>query len=254
MAVQKPLIKRAYQTLFDWLYAYVLAPIFAAFLHLLSATLRWDLRGREHLAPFWDEGRPVCVGCWHGRLIMIPYAWKKQGRGDAFVLMGKNRNGELITRIVSTFRMNAIRGGSRSGGEQARAQMAEAVRTSTASTLALTPDGPHGPRYVSKMGMAHLSRTLDVPVVWVTATARWSIRFPSFDRFMLPLPFSRVVVSWSPPIYPGDHSDLGLEGYRDELDRIGRHLLRTQDEELGVLTEDDRAVLDRLAQGKVYGV
>lgn len=240
MAVKK---SKPHQVLIDLIFMYLFAPFFSLVLHALCATYRWDIRGRENMVPFWDEGRPVIVGCWHGRLLMIPYAWNKIGNGDVHVLMGKNRNGELITRIVSTFNMKAIRGGSRSGGEEARRQMADAVLQSRSSTLALTPDGPHGPRYQSKIGMAHLSRTLNIPVVWVSATSHRASRATTWDRFMLPLPFSKVVVYFAAPTYPAAHAELPLEEYRELLDIRGRALLRELDLEAGQLIGEDDTLL-----------
>ncbi len=225
----RPLWKRMVQDGLDWLFAQVLAPLLAALLHGLCATLRWDIRGLENLQPFWGEGRPVIVCCWHGRLLMIPHAWQRHGRGRAHVLMGRNRNGELITRIVARFRMDAIRGGSRSGGEAARRMMAEAVRHGGAETLALTPDGPHGPPQVSKMGAVSLSRSLDIPLLWVSASARRAVRFGTWDRFMLPLPFSRVRVVFGPPQHPRDHAHRSLEEMRDAIDEIGREAQRRVD-------------------------
>lgn len=242
-APARPRRRKLHQRIFDWLFTHVFPALFAAFLKTLFATQRWEIRGREHLRPFWDDGSPVIVGCWHGRLLMIPRAWQRVGRGDVHVLMGRNRNGELITRIVSRFNMGAIRGGSSAGGEEARSRMMDVVRQSPRSTLAMTPDGPRGPRYESKMGMAHLSRTLQIPVVWVAASARRSLRIPTWDRFLLPLPFSRVVVDFSAPLHPDAHAGLDLDAWRRELDRFGRrHLLRL-DEELGVVLPEDRELL-----------
>ncbi len=239
----RPRRRKRYQLAIDWLYAHVLPGLLAGVLRGLCATLRWDIRGREHLAPYWDGGSPVIVGCWHGRLLLIPWAWEKTGKGEVFVLMGRNRNGELITRIVSHFNMQPVRGGSSAGGEEARREMAELVRRSPRTTLAMTPDGPRGPRYESKMGMAHLSRTLGVPVVWMSATASRSWRFPSWDRFMLPAPFSRVRVEFAPAIVPHDHEGLDLAAWKELLDREGRRQLARLDSELGVLIDDDRPLL-----------
>lgn len=236
--------RKPWQPVIDWLYTYPLPGLFAFLLRLVYATLRWEVRGREHLAPYWDAGRPVIVGCWHGRLLLIPPVWNRLGRGNVYVLMGRNRNGELITRIVSRFRMKAIRGGSSSGGEAARQRMLEVVRQDPATTLALTPDGPRGPRYVSHLGMAQVSRQLDIPVVWVSATARWCYRVPTWDRFLAPLPFSRVVVEFMAPIHPGDHAELDLPAWRDHLDAAGRRQLLRIDRETGALIEADRALLE----------
>jgi lysophospholipid acyltransferase (LPLAT)-like uncharacterized protein len=206
----------------DWVFAHVLAPLLGSALRLLCASIRWQVEGLEHLDPFWGGGRPLIVACWHGRLVLIPEVWRRFGRGDVFVLMGLNRNGELITRIVGRFGMKAIRGGSRDGGRKARAQMEQAVRENPATTLALTPDGPHGPALVSKMGMAHLSRSASLPVIWVSAAVSSAGRLPTWDRMVVPWPFSRVVVRFSAPVFPASWADRPLEEYRDALDQAGR--------------------------------
>jgi lysophospholipid acyltransferase (LPLAT)-like uncharacterized protein len=241
--------RKPHQIVIDWLFAYVLAPLFAAILHVLCFTCRWDLRGRENIAPYWDGGKPCIVGCWHGRLVMIPYSWWKMGNGETYVLMGRNRNGELITRIVATFNMKAVRGGSRVGGAEARDAMEEAVRANPNATLSFTPDGPHGPRYVSKMGMAHLSRKLGIPVIWVSASAAGNLRSGTWDRFMLPLPFSKIRVTFEKPIYPADHAALTLEQYRDHIDALGRAYLAANDRAMGILTAEDQALLEAPVKG-----
>lgn len=237
---------KPHQLLLDWLFASVFSTIVALILHVICRTIRWDIRGLEHLAPYWGDGKPVIVGCWHGRLLMIPYAWYKHGGGETYVLMGRNRNGELITRIVARFRMRAVRGGSSKGGEEARKEMAARVMADPHTTLSMTPDGPRGPRYVSKMGMAHLSRSLNVPVIWVTASAKRSYRFPTWDRFMFPYPFTRVVVEFSPPIYPADHAAKSFEEYKAFLDAEGRRHLRRVDGEVAGLTQEDDRILQQL--------
>jgi lysophospholipid acyltransferase (LPLAT)-like uncharacterized protein len=240
----RPRRRKRYQLAIDWLYAHVLPGLLAGVLRALCATLRWDIRGREHMAPFWDAGSPVIVGCWHGRLLLIPWAWEKSGKGEVFVLMGRNRNGELITRIVSHFNMQPVRGGSSSGGEEARREMVALVGRSPRTTLAMTPDGPRGPRYTSKMGMAHLSRSTGAPVVWMSAAASRGWRFPSWDRFLLPAPFARVIVDFTPAIDPRDHEDLALEAWKELLDREGRRQLARLDRELGVLIDEDAPLLE----------
>lgn len=213
-------------------------------LKAIYATLRLEIRGRENLKPFWDEGRPVICAFWHGRLLLMPYAWWKVGRGEAYILMGRNRNGELITRIVSRFNMKAIRGGSSAGGEEARKEMLEVMARSPRTTLGITPDGPRGPRYESKMGIAWASRTLDVPVIWIAASTRWGLRTTTWDRFLVPLPFSKAVIAFGPPTSPADHADLDLDAWRRLLDAIGRRQTLALDREMGNLAEDDLPLLE----------
>lgn len=207
----------------------MLSGVLAVLLRLLCATLRWKVEGLEHLVPFWGAGSPVIVACWHGRLVMIPFAWQRHGGGRIYVLMGLNRNGELITRIVDRFNMKAIRGGSRSGGKEARDEMARVVLQDAATTLAVTPDGPHGPALVSKMGMAHLSRSSSLPIIWVSAAASWALHLGTWDRMQLPLPFSRVTVRFSAPMFPAAWAASTLHEYREAIDRAGRDELARLD-------------------------
>ncbi len=224
--------RSARQRATDWVFAHVFAPFGAALLRLACATWRWDVSGLEHVAPFWSGGKPVIICCWHGRLLMLPFTWFRHGGGDIYVLMGRNRNGELITRIVSRFNMKAIRGSSRSGGKEARDEMSALVKSSPATTIALTPDGPHGPVFVSKLGAAQLSRQASIPVVWASAAASAVWRLPTWDRFQLPLPFARVKVRFSEAMFPEAHSASSLEAYRDALDTFGREQLEALDASL----------------------
>ncbi len=237
-----------YQVALDWIFAHLLASVLAYFLRAYCLLLRWEVRGLDHLKPYWGGKQPVIVGCWHGRLLMLPEVWRRHGAGKTYVLMGLNRNGELITRIVSRFRMLAVRGGSSKGGEAAREAMVACVKADAHTTLSLTPDGPRGPRYVSRPGMAYLSRNLNIPVVWVSASAKSALRFTTWDRFMLPLPFSRVVVEFHTPILPADQAALSFENYKDALDDKGREYLRQLDDELGVLTGEDDKRLGELVR------
>lgn len=214
--------RSARQRATDWVFAHLLAPCVAAALHLLCATLRWSVEGLENLAPYWGAGKPVIVACWHGRLMLLPYAWQRHGAGSVYVLMGRNRNGELITRVVSRFNMKAIRGGSRSGGREARDEMTRAVEASPATTLALTPDGPHGPPQISKPGLAQLSRQCALPVIWASAAASRALHLSTWDRFALPVPFARVTVRFSRPVFPEAWASAPLEAYREALDQTGR--------------------------------
>ena len=235
--------RKWYQRALYWLVGILLPPVMTLILRLIYLTLRWDMSGREHLRPFWDEGRPVIIAFWHGRLLLCPKGWEKKGK--SYVLIGANRNGELITRIIRSWGIGAVRGGSREGGEQAREEMARIHQQAGGKwvTLAFTPDGPHGPRYVSKAGMAKVSRDLDMPIIWLSTGANPSWRVNIWDLFMVPAPFGKAKLTWAPPIDPRDYLHLDLEAYRDEVDRLGRAHLGQVDLALGILHPDDRALL-----------
>ncbi len=236
-------LKRAYQRLFDWVIAGLLPPVFIGVLKLLYRTLRWEIEGRENVTPFWDGGRPVIMAFWHGRLLFMPGLWEKKGK--AHVLIGRHRNGELIARVIGGFGLGSVRGSSNAGGPQARQAMMERFYEGGGQTLGFTPDGPHGPRYVSKLGMAALSRKLNLPVIWISASASRSVTVPVWDRFLIPLPFSRACVHWSPPVDPAAWAHLELEGWREVLDHHGRTYQLRTDRRAGRRDPVDHPLLER---------
>ncbi len=233
--------KKWYQIPIDWFFFHIVPPIAILILRALYATMRWKVQGRENLVPFWDEGRPVIMAFWHGRLLMMPGLWER--KGNAHVLIGNHRNGELITRIIAAFGIGAVRGSANARGAEARQEMMERYFEGGGRTLGFTPDGPHGPRFVSKMGMASLSRKLNLPVIWISASARPAARVPTWDRFLFPAPFSRAVVRWGNPIDPARFAHLTLEEYRDVLDDLGRADILDVDEAAGNVDEADREML-----------
>ena len=227
-----------YQRFFDWLFAHIAPPVFVFVLRALYATMRWEIVGRENLAPFWDEGRPFIMAFWHGRLLLMPHLWER--KGNAHVLIGFHRNGELIARMIAPFGIGAVRGWHRAGGKEALQKLAEAYFEGGGQTLGFTPDGPHGPRYVSKMGMAQLSRKFNIPILWASTSANPCLRLPVWDRFLIPLPFSKAYVHWAPAVDPADYAHLDLEGYRDAIDELGRKYLVAADQHLALDPEDIR--------------
>jgi lysophospholipid acyltransferase (LPLAT)-like uncharacterized protein len=94
--------------------------------------------------------------------------------------------------------------------------------------VALTPDGPRGPRYVCKEGAVYLAQLTGLGIVPACYHLEWKISLKSWDRFQIPLPFSRVTVTFGEPLaVPRDASDEAREALRRELDR--RLLALTKD-------------------------
>jgi lysophospholipid acyltransferase (LPLAT)-like uncharacterized protein len=89
--------------------------------------------------------------------------------------------------------------------------------------IAITPDGPRGPRYVLGPGVVHLAQTTGAPIMPVHARFSRAFRMKTWDGFNVPLPFSRVEVSVSPMIYvPKDMDAAGFEGIRKQVEEVLR--------------------------------
>ena len=162
--------------------------------------LRMSLRAREvhpeRVDRFWKEGRPVIIAFWHQRLLMLPFVYR--GRGVK-MLISPSRDGEIARRVIEKVGIDTIRGSSSRQGAEALVQMERAIRAGY--DVGITPDGPRGPGFSVKPGIIELARRTGAPIVPLAFGAKWKKRLESWDRFEVPVPFSRGVYLWGEPFW-----------------------------------------------------
>jgi lysophospholipid acyltransferase (LPLAT)-like uncharacterized protein len=142
------------------------------------------------------RGERVICAFWHGRLLMMPFAYPGQ---RVVILISQHRDGEYISRIARALGFQVIRGSATRGGVRALRQIIRALKEGL--NLVITPDGPRGPRAKVKSGVIELARLTGAPIVPVSFSAVRRRFLKSWDAFLLPLPFSRAVYIWGEPIY-----------------------------------------------------
>jgi lysophospholipid acyltransferase (LPLAT)-like uncharacterized protein len=179
-----------------------LASSFSAYMRLVGRTTRLEEIDAHHFDETLAARSDLIIAFWHARLPMMIYA-KRPGM-DIHVLISRNRDGQIISRVMSHFGFRSIRGSSHNqkktkdkGGAAALREMVGKLRHG--QQIALTPDGPKGPRMRVSEGTIALARLSGTPIIPVgNATSRRWI-FNSWDRFQLPLPFSKTVYVYGPP-------------------------------------------------------
>jgi lysophospholipid acyltransferase (LPLAT)-like uncharacterized protein len=158
--------------------------------------------------------RNVIYAFWHGHLLYLMYRYRGSG---VYILVSQSRDGEVLSRILRHFGLPTIRGSSSRDGRRSLLELVRRVRVGASAGIA--PDGPRGPRHQAQLGIITLARLSEVPIVPVAVGARWKIVFQSWDRFLLPLPGSRVVVAYGEPVVvPSDADAALLEQKRQELE------------------------------------
>jgi lysophospholipid acyltransferase (LPLAT)-like uncharacterized protein len=188
---------------------------------LLTSSLRiqWDDRSRLFDSP---DGEPVIYCVWHNRLAFSMAVWrlypqKRQPSRRLAAMVSASKDGAFLARALENFGVQPVRGSSSRRGAQALLEL-----TSWAERgydLAITPDGPRGPRYVVQEGVVALAQLTGRPIVPVTIKACWKVSFKSWDRFQLPLPFSRCRVTFWEPVRVGrGASDEERESFRRRLE------------------------------------
>jgi lysophospholipid acyltransferase (LPLAT)-like uncharacterized protein len=174
---------------------------------VLLRALMLTYRTRTHIAqgaaPYM-KGEKQAVFCfWHGQMILLPF-FKPKNR-KMYVLISHHRDGELITRMIGWFGLDAVRGSGSRGVRTAVAGMQE--KLAAGENVAVTPDGPRGPIYKASRGAVHLAQHAGVPMLPVSVAAARKKQLRSWDRFMIPQPFSKVVVQVGAPLIAGTETE-----------------------------------------------
>ena len=179
----------------NWLLLNLAPPTAALIVRLIYLTQRVEILGHDQLQPVWASGERFVFCFWHDQLLQMIKGY--QGPGIR-ILISASKDGELITRVMRCFGHDAVRGSSSRGGRAAIRQMLQAAQQPY--DYAFTPDGPRGPRHEMKPGVAQIAVAMRRSVVPVSFVCSRGHRFRSWDRFLLPYPFCRVVYQFGAPL------------------------------------------------------
>jgi len=132
-------------------------------------------------------------------------------------LVSASKDGALLAAVLARFGVAQVRGSSSRRGPQALLELT--TRGQMGYDLALTPDGPKGPRYVVQAGVISLAQVTGFPIIAVTCNTFRKISLKSWDGFQIPLPFSRCEFNLNEPIFvPREADAAGKEKLRRELE------------------------------------
>ena len=162
---------------------------------LITRSLRLSFEGHDRYLAIRREGKGCIVAFWHESFFILPEIHRGE---NVHVLVSRHADGEIIHRVLARFGNATVRGSSSEGGREALAQLVG--RAEDGFCLAITPDGPRGPRRELKPGVVALAQKTGLPIVLMANASErtWVLR--SWDRFRVPKPFSRVRVVYSEPI------------------------------------------------------
>ncbi|MBI5154530.1 DUF374 domain-containing protein [Candidatus Poribacteria bacterium] len=178
-----------------WVLQHVGVPLFILPVKLLMRTWRFDFVGRENLARIGDPDHPAVLAILHGQflpMIGLFYRTPEARRYRLVTLVSPSRDGLLGAEVLRRFGAEAVAGSSGSRGAQGLLELIRATRGGGFPCIVV--DGPRGPRGVPKPGALKLAQTVAARLFTGTVRPARAIRFGSWDRALLPLPFSRITV------------------------------------------------------------
>jgi lysophospholipid acyltransferase (LPLAT)-like uncharacterized protein len=193
------------------------------YLRLVRFTSRLTYVNRQAIDDLRRADRALIGLLWHGRLLIAPYAWNYDA--PQHYLISRHGDGEIIARVMRLLGANTVRGSAANpekdadkGGAVALRQLLKLLRAN--ESVGLTPDGPRGPGMRMSEGTVTLARLSGAPVLPVAYASSRRRILKTWDRFHLPLPFSRIVIVYGTPLeVPRDLDDSGVEEWRLRLER-----------------------------------
>jgi lysophospholipid acyltransferase (LPLAT)-like uncharacterized protein len=169
---------------------------------LLGASLRQQVIGGEHLDQALASGRSIVFASWHGQThLLYPLIHGRLDMSKMVMMVVGDARAGVLQRFAKTVGIAAYPVASEDqsmAGARNFLRLAQLLREGRYSFM--TPDGPNGPARVAKEGVAFLAERAEALVVALGGFGRYCYRIRRWDRYALPLPFSRIFASVRPPI------------------------------------------------------
>ena len=200
----------------------LLAGIAVAIIRILFSTIRLKVDDRIGFEKN-EPQTPLILCFWHNRILAITLAflrkYPKEQRVGVTVLTSPSRDGEILARVVGGLGMSSVRGSSSRRGSTALRELVRLVEAG--GDIAITPDGPRGPRYKLGPGAVLLAQTTGAPLLPVHAKFSNAIRMKTWDGFCIPLPFSTISVTVAETIpVPRNLTEEEFEATRARLETL----------------------------------
>jgi lysophospholipid acyltransferase (LPLAT)-like uncharacterized protein len=189
----------------------------ALLLRALFATLRLRIHDPSGFLSN-PPPHPVIYAFWHNRILAITAAFLRvypRGRRGVLVLTSASKDGMWLGELASRLGMGSVRGSSSRRGATAMRELLE--RVAQGYDIAITPDGPRGPKYELGSGLVYLAQKAAMPILPCHARFGGALHLKTWDNFAIPLPFARLDVTIGPAVHvPRDPADFEVERTRIE--------------------------------------
>lgn len=176
------------------------------------------------------KSRRFIFAFWHSRILLLCHRHKKL---NASIMVSNSGDGEIIAQVLQRHGHNTVRGSTRKGGLRALMQQIVDMRTHTRPGVVI-PDGPRGPRHQVKRGVVLLAQKTGVPIIPLAYSSKRRKVFSSWDRFLLPYPWSKGIIVYGRPIHVArDADEAAIDNIKIELEAELNRITQLADDHFG---------------------
>jgi hypothetical protein len=192
---------------------------FYRFVQAYSLTFRLKVENEKEWMDYLENGNSVLLCAWHQQFFSVIRTFKKYKNFNPSIMISQSKDGEIVAKIAIRHGWNPVRGSSSRGGRDALKKMIVNLKESKLAGHIV--DGPRGPSGKVKAGLIRLAHATDAVIVPVYSFAENGWYFNSWDKFLLPKPFSKVLIRFGKMIKFDRVKDKELfEGQRKRLEEI----------------------------------
>jgi len=190
-------------------------------IQIYSMTFRLNIKNEEHWQKLRKQGTPILLCAWHQQFFSAIRHFKTYSRYNPGLMISRSRDGDLISGVANKTGWHTPRGSSSRGGKQALEMMIAHLKTYGLGAHIL--DGPTGPIGKVKAGIVKMACETNAVVVPFYTSAKHAWFFGSWDRFMLPKPFSKVTITFGQEIrFDSSRDPDNFEDQRQTLENVMR--------------------------------
>lgn len=218
----------------------LIARLLSVYMYLVRVTTKWEILGFENLSKSIAPNKGIVACLWHSRIILIPSVFDLRVF-NVSMLFSLSKDGDITSRVGELMGYKIIRGSSAKkrnekmedkGGMAAFRAMLSAIKQG--NIVALTPDGPSGPRLRMTMGAIRTAKAANTYFLPIAASVKNSKISKSWDRLLLPPLFSKGFVLYGAPLLISAQNEAELEKSRIECENALNELTHKADELCGL--------------------
>lgn len=199
------------------------APLISGIYRLWIQTLRFECNGGlDSFKALIKEDKPLIIALWHGEIFPVT-GFGHTITDHLVTFVSQSKDGEVIARVLNRLGHTTVRGSSSKGGVRALLQ-AKRIMEKEKRMAVFTVDGPRGPRHKVKPGIIFLAQRAGAKIVVLRSYPEKAKQFKSWDRFLLPLPFTKCPICIGKPFVVTDAS-LDDNVIRQEQERLEQYML-----------------------------
>jgi len=176
-------------------------------LSLIYKTNKFEIHGEEHLKKAQKNNTPIMLCVWHGRMLYpIFYVIKNQIK--AWAIASPHQDGAIMGNILKKWGIQIIKGSSNKQSDNAIQQMHDIFKKNQQAIIAITNDGPKGPRHQAKIKSLEIAKQYNAQIITITGDSTKKRIFKTWDKFYLPKPFGKIIINIAPVYQQNDDNNL----------------------------------------------